>query len=251
MFGNCRICKKENVEMAKDPRGRILKTCTECRKRQIEKCCRCKKELTEILRDNKGKIMNTCRVCFNHSFASKPKSKYWSKRNLENPRDLALNDMRKYWFDCEKCNSQFLSSLSCINSGTWCPFCKNKTEKIVFDLIFTKYEDVIRQSKFEWCKNQTYLPFDFYIPFLNLIIELDGEQHFEQISNWKKLENNIIKDKLKMNKALENNISIIRIYRLFIVKNFNWKENLLENIKKYDEPTVIFIPDNEIYNKHR
>ena len=28
------------------------------------------------------------------------------------------------------------------------------------------------------------LPFDFYIPDLDLIIELDGDQHFEQVSNW-------------------------------------------------------------------
>ena len=44
---------------------------------------------------------------------------------------------------------------------------------------------ILCRMKFNWCKNpetNKYLPFDFYIPDLNLIIEIDGDQHFEQVS---------------------------------------------------------------------
>ncbi len=36
------------------------------------------------------------------SFASHPKAIYWSKRNVGNPEDYALNSHKKCWFDCEK-----------------------------------------------------------------------------------------------------------------------------------------------------
>ena len=37
------------------------------------------------------------------------------------------------------------------------------------------------QKKFKNCKNKLPLPFDFYLPDYNILIEFDGKQHFESI----------------------------------------------------------------------
>jgi hypothetical protein len=65
-----------------------------------------------------------------------------------------------------------------------CPYCINKTEFKFFEKIREIYPSIKRQYKVEWCKNKSYLPYDFAIEDLNIIIEIDGEQHFKQISNW-------------------------------------------------------------------
>ena len=50
------------------------------------------------------------------TFASHPKSKFWSARNEGNPEDYALNSHKVCWFDCD-CGHPFKSSLLNINDG--------------------------------------------------------------------------------------------------------------------------------------
>lgn len=60
------------------------------------------------------------------TFDSHPKSKFWSKRNVCNPCDVALNSHKKFWFDCE-CGHAFDCNLKNINLlDRWCPYCANK-----------------------------------------------------------------------------------------------------------------------------
>jgi len=59
------------------------------------------------------------------TFASHPKSKFWSLKNKGEPEDYALNSHKVCWFDCE-CGHQFKSSLLNINKGNnWCGYCSN------------------------------------------------------------------------------------------------------------------------------
>ena len=55
---------------------------------------------------------NDCNICFNKSFASHPKSKYFSKKNNVNPRKLFKNSNKKYIFDCLICNHEFTKPIS-------------------------------------------------------------------------------------------------------------------------------------------
>lgn len=60
------------------------------------------------------------------TFASHPKSKFWSSRNEGKPEDYALNSHKVCWFDCD-CGHPFKSSLLNINQGNnWCPYCYNR-----------------------------------------------------------------------------------------------------------------------------
>jgi hypothetical protein len=56
-------------------------------------------------------------------------------------------------------------------------------------------------------------------------------------------------DKYKMDLALKQEYSLIRIYQPDVLKDrHNWKEKLKAAIKKYDKPTIVLIGD--IYKDH-
>jgi very-short-patch-repair endonuclease len=73
------------------------------------------------------------------------------------------------------------------------------------------FPKVIHQAKFNWCKHTTFLPFDFYIPSNNLIIELDGRQHHIQVSNWDNPFKTQIKDAYKERMARQNGYTVLRL----------------------------------------
>jgi len=198
-----------------------------------------------------------CKFCFENSFASSDKAKYWhpTKNGNIKPRDISISNGKKCWFKCD-CNHDFCSGLNHIKKCSWCPYCKNKTEKILLDYLNSKYEKVDFQPKYEWCKNpetNKYLPFDFHI-LENIIIELDGDQHIKQISNWKSPEENQERDIYKMTQAINNNKHIIRILQKIVFNDtFNWKEKLDEAIIKLQNETkisLICIGECEIYKQY-
>lgn len=65
-------------------------------------------------------------IPFEKSFASHPKSIYWSNKNEGRPEDYALNSHKVCEFDCE-CGHSFEMILRNINHrDSWCPYCCNK-----------------------------------------------------------------------------------------------------------------------------
>ena len=186
-----------------------------------------------------------CNICYDKSFASHLKSKYWSNKNQTSPRNSFRSSNSKFLFNCPDCNEEYEAALNNINAGYWCYCTKNKTEQKLFDFLKQKYNNIIKQKTFSWCKKKNLLRFDFLIENLKIIIELDGPQHFKQIKNW-----NLTKtkeyDKYKMKSANDHNYSIIRIYQDDVWKDKNdWQNKLIKCIKKYDKITNIFI--GEIY----
>lgn len=138
--------------------------------------------------------------------------------------------------------------------GCGCPKCVNKGEAKLFEHLDDIYEDVVHQYKVNWCKNNknNYLPFDIAIPSAKLIFEIDGGQHFEQVSNWNSPEETQKNDVYKMKKALENGFTVIRILQEDVYYDkINWKEELKKVIKKYKKPRVIYICCGDEYDKHK
>lgn len=193
-----------------------------------------------------------CIRCYTKSFASSEKAKYWSDKNIKKPRYVFKSEnSSKYLFDCPFCEDEYESTLNNISNGNWCDCIVNKTEIILYNWLKNNYNynfDIEKQKKFEWCKNIRCLPFDFCIDELKLLIELDGRQHFEQVSNWISPEENQKIDKHKMNLANDNGYSIIRIYQPHVWNNKNsWEINLRNAVKSYNIVTNIFI--GEIYKQ--
>lgn len=70
------------------------------------------------------------------------------------------------------------------------------------------------EYRFNDCKYKLPLPFDFYLPDYNILIEYDGKQHFEIINFFggkKRLIEQNIKDNIKTEYCKNNNIKLIRI----------------------------------------
>jgi len=183
---------------------------------------------------------DNCIDCFNKSFASHEKVKFWSLKNTENPRYLFQGDSNKYWFNCEKCDIEFESVLYNIKTGHWCPFCNNKTEGKFYKIMKENYPLIIYQFRVDWCKNISYLPFDFCIQQHKIIIELDGPQYFRQIMNWKTPEEQQETDKYKQKCANENGYFIIRLLQEDVFNNkYDWKTELIDNIEKIKIDNII------------
>jgi len=177
-----------------------------------------------------------CLFCFEKSFASHEKSKYWSYKNNLTPRQVLKMSGKKYWFDCNNCKNQFETALYSIIAGCWCPHCINKTEAKLYETIKPLYPTILTQFKQDWCKSKTtnrYLRYDFCIPDLKIIIELDGPQHFRQISNWTSPGEQFEIDKYKEECANDNGYSVIRILQEDVFYDtYNWVNYLCETIEE-------------------
>ena len=196
-----------------------------------------------------------CKICFNKSFASIPKAIYWSDKNIKKPRHVFKSVNTKFVFNCNKCTQEFNGTLSHITNGGWCPHCTNKTETKLYELIIKIYPSLIQQYKIDWCKNadtNMYLPFDFVIPEYNIIIELDGLQHFKQVAKWKTPEQAHFRDLYKMKCANDNGYSMIRILQDDVwLDKYKWIEELqtsIEKIKLEKKFQNIFLCRNDEYN---
>lgn len=180
-----------------------------------------------------------CEVCFLASFASDTKAVFWSPVNSENSREVMKFSNKKYSFVCEK-GHIFSSVLSSISLGTWCPKCKNKTEAKLLSFLEEHFEDPVHQFKVSWCKSpetNKFLPFDFCVS--KTIIELDGPQHYKQISNWKSPEVTQKSDRYKEEQAIKNGYSVLRILQEDVWNDrIDWKNLLLGHIKDYETPVV-------------
>lgn len=189
--------------------------------------------------------LEDCNFCFNMSFANHKKSKYWDyNKNKDPPRAFFINSTSVCWFKCKDGHSFDIKLNNITSKYNWCRFCKHKTEKMVYNYLVETYPQltIIKEAKFEWCKNINYMPFDIYIEELKLLIEIDGRQHFQNIEKWYSncidIQNNDID---KMKRALNNNFSIMRLIQTEIYNNkYKW-EKVLSYIIELNEINTLSI----------
>lgn len=186
-----------------------------------------------------------CISCFKNSFASHPMAKHWSNKNPKTQREVFKNANKKYVFTCPYCKHEYIAMLCDIATGTWCNCLKNKTESKLLDFLSSNYNcDILKQKQFQWCKYTKMLPFDFCINKYRILIELDGRQHFEQVSNWGRPDEIHKRDIYKMRCANEKGYSVIRICQRDVWKDKNnWETKLKNAIKIYIHSTNIYIGD--------
>ena len=137
-----------------------------------------------------------------------------------------------------------------INHG--CSKCVNKTEGKVYNFLQEKNIYFNYQYSPEWGinSNNNKIFYDFFIQKIKTIIEIDGEQHFNETHTW--YDNQHIKDIEKTKLANSNGIFVVRFSQEDIWNdNINWKEiinQILQNGLNGNE----FISSKENkYNKHK
>lgn len=94
---------------------------------------------------------------------------------------------------------------------------KSKWEMFIDNLLIEFNVNFTSQKRFSDCMNQKgsdMLPFDFYLPDYNVIIEYDGEHHFQPVKGWggeEKFKITQQNDLIKTNYCQLNNINLLRI----------------------------------------
>lgn len=70
-----------------------------------------------------------CKWCFENSFASHPKSKFWSDKNNISYRNIFKSSNKRCWFKCEN-NHLFSITLNNVTTGHWCKKCYTVYSKL-------------------------------------------------------------------------------------------------------------------------
>lgn len=119
--------------------------------------------------------------------------------------------------------------LECPEHGTWetstlpsfyrqhqgCPKCSiSHGENFISSYLNNNCISFYTQKKFNTCKDKRPLPFDFYLPDYNVLIEYDGRQHFESVKDFGG-ENNLYyiqsHDAIKTKWAYDNGYLLLRL----------------------------------------
>ena len=134
--------------------------------------------------------------------------------------------------------------------GVRCPYCKNKGEGALYKLLLDMGYDVHTQKKYEDLKDKRCLPYDFYLPEYNLLIEFDGEHHRQdvkytskdmtdfkrdmaEVDSFLKLYDRQRKDKLKDSYAKANGIPLLRVeYNNSKIELDKWKKLISDKIEE-------------------
>lgn len=149
------------------------------------------------------------------------------------------NGKSKINIKCKK-HGFFRQEVNLHLSGGGCPTCSMSNGEKMIKMCLLKKECIFEiQKKFHDCVNPISLrklPFDFYLPEKNILIEFDGEQHYKMKTfgctideknnkNFKRTQEN---DKIKNNYAIKNKINLLRISYL----ELNNIENILNKYIK-------------------
>lgn len=195
----------------------------------------------DVMSEYKGahkKIHLRCNVC-NHEFDSKPNDLLYGKgcpkcggtmrKTHEefassvkriNPNIDIISKYKRVCDDvkvmCKLCGNTFTTRAhNLLYSQTGCPKCKMSHGEARVSQFLNMHNIVYEtQYRFKDCKNILSLPFDFYIPSQNSVIEFDGIQHYKVVpyfggdSAFKKLKAN---DEIKTKYCDEHDIRLIRI----------------------------------------
>jgi hypothetical protein len=178
-----------------------------------------------------------CKSCFDRSFASH----YRAKNALGwHPRDFALNSKEKKWFQCDDCDKPYEAQINSVASGSWCSCRTNKTEGII-NAFLRKYTFSIEYNKPNTPRpNGASFRMDWILRTLRgiVVIELDGTQHFKEVTYWGGAEKFAVgraRDAYKMLYWLSRGARFIRLHQKDVFcERFDWRELLTKAIEGSD-----------------
>lgn len=188
----------------------------------------------EIIWDN-FKQGHRCKDCSKEIISSKQRKNYEEVKDIfeEEGYTLLSTEYKNMATKLEyKCPHNHIHEMTLGNfiGGKRCPSCGNnyKGELKVKEILENNNIYYIQQYKLKDCKDKRELPFDFYLPNYNLLIEYDGEQHFDIKRAFKKERfwDTVIHDAIKNSYCEDNNIKLIRIPY--------WEFDNIENILKQE-----------------
>lgn len=174
----------------------------------------------EILK--KCKINSLIQVDKNNFSKPTPENWLYQRTDLhkfvDSPEDLKNYHMgsgKQYEWKCPSCGKYFNKRILDVTQwGMSCDLCSSgfsKNERLV-SIILTKInENYITQKEFSDCRIEQPLPFDFYLPQYNMVIETHGKQHYEEVQFYKTNKHTLKSDRIKRKYCKDNNIQYCEI----------------------------------------
>lgn len=109
-------------------------------------------------------------------------------------------------------------------------FCRWKSESKLFKIFQEIFQDAKSQFIIDDCigKSNRHFPFDMGSESAKVIVECDGDQHFEEVKRFQKRSQSEILavDIYKMKKAIEKGFTVIRFYQVDLLK---WKDSKIRS----------------------
>lgn len=135
---------------------------------------------------------------------------------LLNPEDYINALTKNLIILCGSCGDAYITSFDAYVSKNkiMCFSCSNKESKAEIRIReFLENNDVqfIQEKRFDDCRDIHCLPFDFYLPDYNTIIEFDGQHHYFPTYGLDSHIRTVKHDKMKNEYCKHNNIRLIRI----------------------------------------
>jgi len=131
--------------------------------------------------------------------------------NIDEFKDVTKHNLR---IRCS-CGKEFTTSF--VNytkhNVTTCFSCSSKEssgEKLIKSILDELQIEYIQEKRFDDCRDIKPLPFDFYLPGYNTVIEFDGQFHFDG-RNYNNHETTVKHDTIKDNYCSVKGIAVIRI----------------------------------------
>ena len=167
------------------------------------------------------KSPNPCKYCKLENNTQRLTNEEYMKsiENLKNPNIEIIGKYEsaheKIECKCKKCGRTVFLRADHIRRGIGCGQCTKSIGEDRIEQFLIKhniwYE---REYRFKDCvRVERPLPFDFYLPDLDVVIEFDGVQHFQVVERFGEKSHNELKlnDEYKNKYCKEHNIKIIRI----------------------------------------
>lgn len=176
-----------------------------------------------------------CKICVglenktNNIFIEDSKKIFGNK--FEYNKTNYINSHSYIILTCKKHGDFKLLPNNHLSKKQGCPVCKeSKGEQKIRNILERMNINFIQEKRFDNCiGKKRKLPFDFYLPLQNLVIEYDGIHHFKTVNafggenGFREIKEN---DIIKNNFLKDNNINLLRI----TYHQFGEIENILKDL---------------------
>ena len=156
-----------------------------------------------------------CPICFGNK--KKVSNDYYNEckdKGLDLPIEEYKNSKFKIKYKCRKGHTYYQTP-SDHSQGHGCPVCKESHgEKFIRNYLDKHDIKFIPQKRFHNLKDKTYLSYDFYLPDYSVLIEYQGQQHYQTngyFGGKKRFKKQQLHDKLKREYAKNNGYKLLEL----------------------------------------
>lgn len=145
-------------------------------------------------------------------------------------------------FECCDCHETYMAQWCQVvsNNRIRCERCEGKQSTLAYmveQYLISAGVEYIKEYRFDDCRNKRALPFDFYLPTINAVIEVNGQQHYYQSPIFAQpLEERQRLDKIKRDYCISNGIKYLELpaWWIFNGREMDRYKKEVDNIIKQD-----------------